>query len=196
MKKNTDLRLILHAKKLYLFFPVLLMFILTQSFVKANDNVSVKMHPVTDTYTPYIDYVTANYIGITNLASMFRPVTGIEFYLPITTNPYAQNNAKSKAKLLADVMLQITNYTFTNVDLWLYDNALDTFYFVNIPPHPVESSFTVPEGTYDIDIWPDDPRHGYHYHLVGCGHYGSGYNSVTIYGVPLNSSCNTLTFDY
>jgi hypothetical protein len=121
-----------------------------------------------------------------------QSIAGIKCPLPITTGFYAS----SGSQLLADVILDIDNYASTDMDITLYNITLDTYYYINISPYHTDVPLTVPEGTYDINIWADDGGSSYHHYMVGCGTYGGGYGSVNFYGVALNSTCNNILLDY
>jgi hypothetical protein len=99
----------------------------------------------------------------------------------------------NKGKLLNDVTVEIYSNCWRDVDIWLVND--DTTYFINVHPWQTDGTITVPEGKYDISIWPNDSNAGYHSFNVACNHYGGGYPAITFWGVSVTPECNDIIID-
>ena len=95
----------------------------------------------------------------------------------------------NKGKLLDDVTVEIYSNCWRDVDIWLTND--DTSYFINIYPWQTDGTITVPEGKYDIFIWPNDSNAGYHSTYAAC-QYGGGYPSSAYWGVYVTPECNDI----
>lgn len=98
-----------------------------------------------------------------------------------------------KGKLLDDVVVGIYSNCWRDVDIWLTND--DTSYFLNIHPWQTDATITVPEGKYDITLWPNDSNAGYHSFYVACNHWGGGYPLMTFWGISVTSECNQIIID-
>lgn len=99
---------------------------------------------------------------------------------------------RANIKLSTDITLEINNYATTDVDIWFYNNDLDTFYYVNVPPLTPGFSFVVPEGNYDVDILPNNNTQS---HTVWLGSFKNGYGNIWFYNVNLNAGLNVVTIE-
>jgi hypothetical protein len=161
----------LRARQFRLIFSALLVLIVSQFNGRANYNAGPVIKPLPQTPA----FITL--WGYTDLHTSLKPVT---------------NN---KVKTFDDFTVTINNYYGHDVDVWLYNNALDTFWYLNVHPYQTDVNLTIPEGTYDINLWPND-QDGYNHYLVGCGNYGAGWGSYVFWGKYLGASCNLILIDY
>jgi hypothetical protein len=112
----------------------------------------------------------------------------------VAARPDHKMKASTKSsKSLDDVTVEIYSNCWRDVDIWLTNE--DTSYFLNIHPWQTDATITVPEGKYDISIWPNDSNAGYHSFYVGCGNYGGGYPATTFWGVSITPDCNDIIID-
>lgn len=113
-----------------------------------------------------------------------------------TALPTHKTKAKtisSNVKALDDVTVEIYSNCWRDVDIWLVND--DTSYFINVHPWQTDATITVPEGKYDVSIWPNDSNAGYHSAYAACNHYGGGYPMITFWGISITSECSDIIID-
>lgn len=109
---------------------------------------------------------------------------------------YGQAQADQYGTCQSSVQIYFNNYGSVDFDIELYNTSTGESYYFNASPYQTGNWIEVPEGTYDINIYPDDPWGYYHYASVGCGYYNGGYYSINYSGIYLSTGCNNIDLDY
>jgi YD repeat-containing protein len=126
-------------------------------------------------FTSYVDLATANQLA----------------------QQYAQNQANQYGTCqIATLSLYGDDEVGTDFSVTLHNVSTGQDYSYTLYAHNSDTMGDVPEGSYDITITPLSSTGWYNY-SVGCGYYdnGPGGSSITFYGVPLSSSCNSISID-
>jgi hypothetical protein len=160
-----------------LIFSALLVLIVAQSNGQTNAGFSTTVSPW--------DYPITNHAGQPKVTVPLRARTGTQLSL--------LNNANS----LDDVTLLLTNSGSRDFEIWLYPVGSDDYYYMDVPPNRSDLPLTVPEGTYDISIAPDDDCTVHHYITYGCSSNWGGYGPVNFYGVSITTQqyCNGISYE-
>lgn len=120
-------------------------------------------------------------------------------------NAQAQNDINSNGQSYAD---QYGTCTETNFDLNFNNNASNGFtvvftnedtyqqYTLIVTAYTSSTLPNLPPGTYDLYIEPNYSYYG-NYYQIGCNYFTSSNSGsdadIWVYGIPLNSNCNTIT---
>lgn len=155
-----------------------LVLIATQSSANTNSKFSAAVCPW--------DYPITNHAGQSAITVPLRAKTGKQLNLP--------NSATS----LEDVTLLLSNYGLHDFEIWLYPVGGDDWYYMDISPNRSDVPLTVPAGTYDVAIAPNDiTTLQHHFYTLGCDVWGGGFGPMNFNGVSFTSStsCNTITFE-
>jgi YD repeat-containing protein len=110
---------------------------------------------------------------------------------------YAQNQANANGSCqIAIISLYGDDEVGTNFSVTLHNVSSGQNYSFTVYAHNADTMGDVPYGTYDISLTPNSSTGWFNY-SVGCGYYdeGPGGSTITLYGVPISSECNTIEID-
>jgi len=115
---------------------------------------------------------------------------------PLRARTGHQLTNSNSSKALDDATWLLTNTgNGRDYEIWFYPVGGDDYYYIDVPPNRYDVPFTIPAGTYDIAIAPDDDYH--HYIQIGCNITWGGFGPHNFYGVgtPNGQSCNQIWYE-
>lgn len=121
---------------------------------------------------------------------MATPASQTDVTVPLRSGPISKGSQG-----FANVVLDISNYGIGDKDIYLYNDAADVNYYLNISPNQHNVALTVLEGNYDVFIVANDNGVYNHTYYVGCGSAVNGHGQVSVYDTDLNASCYIISCD-